>query len=166
MIISRLRKLANAPMFSGVTMQEDLDAIKERAPKLFKKPYKCIIFGDENKATSNFYGIQHYWKELEFPLYYVAEIFKWQNMETNIDFPVVIIHELNTDGSVRTKFFEITILKCHYNEAEIVAKLNSTTLNTRNIYFLDFCLSWNESKIELDFYWQAQKKLNQDRNKL
>ena len=154
---SRLRKFSNGPTFSEVSMQEDMEALKNKIPNLFKKPYKLIDVIDKNTAASNLFGIQHFWKDLEYPLYYVAEIFKWKNMNTNIVFPVIIIHELNNNGTVRTKFFEITILKCLFNLPAIVAKLNSTTFNTRNIYFLDNCIPWIVAKEELDDYWNNEK---------
>lgn len=154
----RLLKVAAGPTFFEVSTQDDMDALKNKIPGLFKSPYKLISVGNKDVAAANYYGIQHFQNGLEYPLYYVAEIFKWKNLDTDIEFPVVIIHELNADGTVRTKFFDITILRCLYDESSITIRLNSTTFNLRNIYFLDTRLSWIDSKEILDTYWKEKEK--------
>jgi len=72
----KLKRKADAPNFSEVTSNDDLEELKKKYQYLFKKPFKQVTIAGNTQATAAFYGIQHYWKELEHPLYYVAEVFK------------------------------------------------------------------------------------------
>ena len=91
MFQSRLRKVnerqkmvkeADAPNFSEVLSKDDLEKLKSDCLHLFEKPFSQVTIAGNKQATACFYGIQHYWKDLQYPLYYAAEVFKWRNEET------------------------------------------------------------------------------------
>jgi len=81
-------------------------------------------------------------------------------------FPVFIIHELNENGTIRIKFFDMRVGNCSYDNTSISSFLNSTAFGekSRNIYFLNNSGSWTNSKSELDENWLREKTIAEQNN--